>query len=135
MRAHGRKPRIPERLFAPMRLPLAVLAVAALLLAGCSAGDDRRESVDPDVGPAGAAVRVIVVDDAGSRVADATVLLQESGRVGTTDRNGIYVERAVRAGTQETAVVNAEGYYEGRESFAIRAGEVTEVVVDIDRKR
>jgi hypothetical protein len=114
---------------------LAFLALAALLVAGCSAGDDRRGSVDPDVGPEGAAVRVVVVDDANRRVAGATVLLQESGRFGTTDANGIHVERAVRAGVQETVVVNAEGHHDGRESFAILAGQVTEVVVRIDRMR
>lgn len=118
-----------------MRLPSLLLAGSVLLLAGCSAGDDRQGSVDPDVAPEGAAVRVIVVDDAGSRVPEASVLLQKSGRFGTTDGNGIYVERDVRAGVQETAIVNSQRHHEGRESFTIQAGQVTEVVVRIDRLR
>lgn len=110
---------------------IAVVALLLVALAGCSSTSER-DRVDPKVEGSQAHVRVVVVDNHSDRVADALVILQKAGRAGNTDANGIYVEKDVPPGN-ETVVVNAQGYTDGRRAFVVRPGQTNEVIVFVDK--
>lgn len=115
-----------------MRPPLALALVFAFLAAGCvrEAANPYEPIVQDDSGVA----RIIVQDNTGQRVVNATVLVRPSGAYGTTDAQGIFMALGLPPGNA-TVIVNADGFSDGKRDFVVEVGKVREVVVFVGRMR
>ncbi|MFO1533851.1 MAG: carboxypeptidase-like regulatory domain-containing protein [Thermoplasmatota archaeon] len=114
-----------------MRLLLPALLALLVLAPGCtrSPAHPYDPSVPSDVG----AARIVVQDNHQDRVANATVLVSPGGAYGHTDALGIYVAEDLPPGAA-VVKVNANGYYDVQRDFTVKAGELQEVVVFMDRE-
>jgi hypothetical protein len=115
-----------------VRPAVILLLSVALLASGCTR--EKVNPYEPNVPDNLGAVRVIVQDNMEKRVANATVLIQPAGAFGSTDHNGIFVASDLSPGNK-TITVNAPGYSDAKRNIVVKAGQVNEFVLFVDRLR
>ncbi len=112
-------------------LILSVILIS-VLFAGCSGGGGGNGSSGSNQKPTTGNLAVAVVDDAGNTVSGATVSMDSTS--GTTDSNGMYVFKDVKAGSY-TIKATKDGYEDAQKDITVSAGKDQSVTLTLKKKQ
>ena len=110
-------------------LILSIILVS-MMFAGCGGGNNGSSGSNQK--PATGSVAVIVTDDAGNTISGATVSLDSMS--GTTDANGNYVFKSVKAGNY-TVKAKKDGYEDAQKDITVSAGKDHSVTLTLKKKQ